>query len=241
MNEDYDDTFNSYHHGSCDKVKNLGKKYYEFEEIIKNNDLIKLEEVQNIGNQFYNEVLLYFIIKYSKIELLKLSQIHDQDFIFEMALFLNNVDVIKFLVDQDYYLDLENDSFALMQLGVLNCIDVVKYLISIDYDITKDNFVLLSLAAHYGHLELVKILIDKYPDLINIGLEECYNEIEVIKYLLLAGADFNKVKLENKENLKDIANERIMVFVKDFHFKRELELHQSVISDINLIKMIFMF
>lgn len=64
---------------------------------------------------------------------------------------------------------------------------------------------------------------------------------EMIKYLLLAGANLKRFAKKHKNKYKYYSDAKYFVFLCDFHYKRETEFSQNELSDINVLKYVYAF
>lgn len=151
-----------------------------------------------------------------------------------------HLEVIKYLISQGYDIHIDNDN-AIKTAAHDGHLDIVKYIIEKGVsDKIKKN--LLLLAAYKGHIKIIKYLVEIGVDIRSnnnnaLWTSGFHDRPEIIKYLLIEGANINVLSDENQIKYQYYSTVKAMIlFLLDFHFKREIELNKNELADCNVIK-----
>lgn len=151
-----------------------------------------------------NKNAIIYASKYGKLDIVEyfvnLDQPHPNDVI---------SDFMKQQLSTKY-----ND--AMTCAGQSGNLDLIKFFTNLGY---KPNIGALICSCYYGHLNIVKYLINNYFDVscelnVSIRMASQGNQIEIVKYLYLNGADINCIEEEMKPEILNWINKYKIIFDK---------------------------
>jgi ankyrin repeat protein len=127
------------------------------------------------------------------------------------AILSGNLDMVKYVMKIGQY-DIHNIRISIIYSLAENLeLDVIKYFKSIGIKLDGANNVILSEAAKKDDFDIVKYMVENYPQSIHNGNENAlvsateHGHLDIIKYLLNLGKD--KRSLKNKQ--EDVRNAHI--------------------------------
>lgn len=165
----------------------------------------------------------------------------------------NNIERIEYLLNNGEPLNYINEYiFNPLDCAIkYNNAFLVNFFIKKGINIHVYNEYALHKACQYGYIDIVKLLIENGADIYkkntfyNSSIDRAIDneQDEVIKYLIDKGAElknYNSISGSVYNIYKPYyRNIRKLVFILDYHFKREILFSQSSISDYNILTIVF--